>query len=208
VALLVLATTNRKKVEELIELLAPLALEIKSLADYPSAAEVIEDGETFAANARKKAVEHAVRLGQWVLAEDSGLEADALAGAPGVHSARFSGAGATDGANNRLVLERLGDTPIERRTARYVCCIAVCDPSPRLRAESEGYCRGRILLEERGTAGFGYDPLFEIVEFHRTFGELGTRVKAAISHRARALSLLLPQLARLLDDEKGRLREG
>lgn len=197
--LLVLGTANRKKGLELAELLAPAGIALRTLADFPDATSVVEDGETFAANAALKALEQARRLRHWVLAEDSGLLVDALDGAPGVMSARYSGEGATDESNNRLLLRQLGDTPKQRRTARYVCHMSVSDPSGLIRAEAEGLCRGRILFAPRGTHGFGYDPLFEIVEYHRSFGELGPLVKARLSHRARAAGRLLPQLIELVD---------
>lgn len=194
---LVLGTTNRKKGQELSELLAPWGFECATLADFAERIDVVEDGETFEANARKKATEQAVHLGEWVLAEDSGLVVDALGGAPGIYSARYSGPAATDEANNDKLLAELGKTPLERRTAHYVCTIAVADPSGTIRAESAGRCHGRIRFARAGTGGFGYDPLFEIVEYHHTFGELGPLVKAALSHRARAVTQLRPQLVEL-----------
>ena len=197
-ALLVLGTTNRKKCEELAELLRPLCVELKTLADFTEPTSVVENGQTFAENAALKAIQQAQHLGQWVLGEDSGLVVDALGGAPGVMSARFSGDGATDESNNRLLLEKLGTTPFERRTAHYVCSIAVADPEGEIRATSEARCNGRIRSERAGSAVFGYDPLFEIIEYHRTFGQLGLMVKSAISHRARAVALLIPQLGRVL----------
>ncbi len=195
--MLVLGTANRKKGVELADLIRPLGEELKTLADFPGITAVEEDGTTFAANARRKAEGYARQLGRWVLADDSGLEVDALENRPGVYSARYAGPDATDEANNRLVLEQLGDLPPERRTARFVCHIAVADPSGTIRAESDAACRGRIRFEPRGQYGFGYDPLFEIVEYHRTFAELGLRVKAVLSHRARAAAKILPELARL-----------
>ena len=122
-----------------------------------------------------------------MLADDSGLEVDALGGAPGIYSARFAGPNATDDDNNRRLLEKLGDLPLERRTARYVCHVTVADPTGAVRAESHDTCRGRIRFEPAGTNGFGYDPYFEVVEYHRTFGELGPTVKRMLSHRSRAL---------------------
>lgn len=196
---LVLGTANRKKGLELARLFAPLGLAVETLADYPQAMRVVEDGETFAANAELKATQQARHLDRWVLGEDSGLLVDALGGAPGVFSARYSGPGATDESNNRRLLEALADVPGERRTARYVCHMTLSDPTGAIRTESEGTCRGWILHEPRGTHGFGYDPLFEIVEYHRTFAELGAAVKAALSHRARAARQLLPLLVALLD---------
>lgn len=196
---LVIGTRNRKKGAELAEILSPAGFAAVTLADLPNAIDVVETGDTFAANAALKATQQARHLGRWVLADDSGLEVEALDGAPGIHSARFSGPDATDQQNNRHLLEQLGDTPTERRTAQYVCHVAVADPAGHLRAESHDTCRGRIRFAEAGSNGFGYDPLFEIVEYHRTFGELGPRVKRVLSHRSRALRAILPQLAALVE---------
>jgi XTP/dITP diphosphohydrolase len=200
--MLLLGTANRKKGIELADLLRPVGAELRTLADLAVDFEVVEDGDTFAANARLKAAGYARRLGQWVLADDSGLEVDVLDGQPGVLSARYSGTDAADESNNRLLLERLGDLPLERRGAQFVCHIAVADPAGEIQAQSEAACRGRILFAARGEGGFGYDPLFEIVEYHRTFAELGLGVKAHLSHRARAARRLLPQLVRLADAGK------
>jgi XTP/dITP diphosphohydrolase len=191
---LVIGSHNRKKGLELAELLAPLGFTVVTLDDVPNAIEVLEDGDTFAANARLKASQQAVHLNRWVLADDSGLEVDALGGAPGVYSARFAGPKATDETNNQMLLEKLDETPLEKRTARYVCHVAVADPTGEIRAESRDICRGRIRFEPFGTNGFGYDPLFEVVEYHQTFGELGPHVKQALSHRSRALRAIVPQL--------------
>jgi len=195
--LLILGTFNRKKGLELAEVLAPAGLKLQTLANFLEAIQVAEEGETFAANAALKATVQARHLGRWVLGEDSGLMVDALGGAPGVFSARYSGEQATDPWNNRQLLERLGKIPLEQRTAHYECHMAVADPAGTIRATSEGVCRGRILFSGRGTEGFGYDPLFEIVEYHRTFGELSSLVKSCLSHRARAARQLLPQLVEL-----------
>lgn len=196
---LILGTRNRKKSLELVELLGPWGFQLRSVAELPAAIEVEETGDTFAANARLKACEQARHLGRWTLGEDSGLAVDALDAAPGVYSARFSGPNATDEANNRLLLERLGDTPLERRGAFYVCHAVLSDPSGAVRAEARGECHGRIRFAASGTAGFGYDPLFEVVEYHRTFGELGPVTKACLSHRARAIRALLPQMLQLVE---------
>ena len=196
---LVLGTRNRKKLGELVELLAPHGFVLKTLADFPVAMEIDETGDSFAANAALKATVQAKHLGQWVLGEDSGLAVDALRGAPGIHSARFSGDGATDEKNNRLLLEKLKDVPLEKRTAHYVCSAVLSDPTGHVRAASEGICRGRILSTPAGSGGFGYDPLFEVVECHRTFGELAPAVKAVLSHRSRAMRELTPQLVRLAE---------
>jgi XTP/dITP diphosphohydrolase len=191
---LVIGTHNRKKGVELSELLAPWGFHIETLADLPDSIEVVEDGDSFASNAALKATKQALHLGRWVLAEDSGLAVDALGGAPGIYSARFAGPNATDEENNRRLLEKLGDTPTEKRAAHYVCHVTVADPSGAVRAESHDICRGRIRFEPSGNNGFGYDPLFEIVEYHRTIGELGPTVKRTLSHRSRALRGILPQL--------------
>lgn len=195
---LVLGTANRDKGRELADMLAPYGLEILTLADVADPLDVSEEGDSFAANARAKASQQARHLGQWVLADDSGLEVDALNGAPGIYSARYSGPDATNQANNAQLLADLGNTPKEKRTAHYSCVVALADRSGAIRAESSAICRGRIRFEPVGTNGFGYDPLFEIVELHRTFGELGPRVKTALSHRARALRAIIPQLVNLI----------
>jgi XTP/dITP diphosphohydrolase len=198
-SLLVIGTANRKKGLELADLLRPARLEIRTLADFPQAIAVPEDGATFAENARLKAGQQARHLGHWVLADDSGLMVDALGGAPGVYSARYSGPEATDAANNRKLLAQLAGLPPDARGAQFVCHVAVADPSGAIRAESEASCRGRILDEPRGTAGFGYDPLFEVREYYQTFGQLGPVAKACLSHRARAMRRILPALIALAD---------
>ena len=193
---IVLGTRNLKKQRELEELLAPLDIEVRTLAEYAAAVEVEETGTTFGENAVLKATQQALAIGEWVLGEDSGIAVDALQGAPGVRSARFSGEDATDPSNNRLLLKKLGDRPLRERSAHYVCHMALSDPTGEIAVAAEAICRGRIVFEPRGSAGFGYDPLFEIVEYHRTFGELGDRVKSLISHRARALRQFVRGLRR------------
>jgi len=197
--LLVLGTRNEKKRQELAVLLEPLGIQLKTLADFPTAVEVVEDGDSFAANAQLKATVQAKNLGEWVLGEDSGLVVDALGGEPGIYSARFSGPDATDEENNRELLRRLQGVPAEKRTAHYVCHMALSDPQGEVRAESEAYCQGRIRFEAAGSGGFGYDPLFEVPEYHRTFGELGPAVKSVLSHRARAMRAFVPQLKVLVE---------
>jgi XTP/dITP diphosphohydrolase len=200
--MLILGTANRKKGLELADLLRPVGVELQTLADFADGFQVAEDGDTFAANARLKAAGYARHLARWVLADDSGLLVDALDDEPGVLSARYSGPNATDDSNNRLLLERLGDRPLEQRTARFVCHIAVADPAGAIQAESEAACRGRILFAPRGQSGFGYDPLFEIVEYHRSFAEFGLLVKSHLSHRARAARRIIPHLLQLADSGK------
>ncbi len=145
-----------------------------------------------------KATQQARHLGQWVLADDSGLAVDALGGAPGVFSARYSGPDATDESNNQKLLEALRDVPQDRRGARFVCHICVSDPDGNVRGTSSASCRGRILPAACGQGGFGYDPLFEIVEYHRSFGDLSALVKSHLSHRSRAAVRFVPRLIELL----------
>ncbi|MBL7043906.1 MAG: RdgB/HAM1 family non-canonical purine NTP pyrophosphatase [Pirellulaceae bacterium] len=204
--ILVLGTHNRKKGKELERLLAPYGFQLRTLADFPDAVEVVEDGDSFAANAQKKAVEQASRLGQWLIGEDSGLAVDALDGAPGIYSARYTGEDANDKSNNRYLLEQLTNTPLARRTAHYTCHITLSDPGGNVRADCEARCHGRIAMEPKGSSGFGYDPLFEVVEYHRTFGELGETVKSVLSHRSRAIAQIVPQILVLV--ESGEWAEG
>jgi XTP/dITP diphosphohydrolase len=213
---LVIATRNRHKVQEIRAVLGE-GLPYLTLNDYPDAPTVLEDADTFTGNATKKALE----LAHWlagqrtasggdkalVLADDSGLEVDALNGAPGVVSARFAAldtgqaGNSTDAENTAKLLRLLRDVPAEIRTARFRCVVALAAVShhglPQL---FEGVCEGRILFAPRGTAGFGYDPVFEPIGFHESFAELGEGVKNRISHRARALAQAVRVLnARCLD---------
>ncbi len=190
---LVIGTANRKKGEELEELFASVGVKLLTLADFPPLAPIHEDGETFAANAILKASGYAKQLQKWVLADDSGLMVDALQGEPGVYSARYAGPEATDEQNNQLLLEKIADIPPEGRSAQFVCHIAVADPGGTIRAESEASCCGRILFEPRGQHGFGYDPLFEILEYHRSFAEF----------RSHSKILLKPPLPRGTADYSG-----
>jgi len=195
--IIVAGTRNPKKREEILEILGDLGLEFADLTRWPDAPEVIENGTTFEANARKKGIELAKALGHWVLGEDSGLVVPALNGRPGVYSARYAGKQGDDAANNARLLAELAPLPDDRRAAYYVCVAVLTDPQGVVQACVDGRCHGVIVPEPRGTGGFGYDPLFLIPEYHRTFGELSTRVKHAISHRARALAQLRPVLRRL-----------
>jgi XTP/dITP diphosphohydrolase len=194
---LVVGTRNAKKRQEILEILGDLPLEIRDLSSRPDAPEVVEDGATFEANARKKAAERARFLGEWVLGEDSGLVVPALQGRPGVYSARYAGKQGDDAANNARLLAELAPLSEDKRGAYYVCTAALADPEGHIKAVVEGRCHGIIVRDYRGRGGFGYDPLFLIPEYHRTFGELSPRVKHALSHRARALEQLRPVLRRL-----------
>lgn len=195
---LVLGTHNRKKRLELAQLLEPYPVELKTLEDFADAIDVEETGDTFAANAILKASEQAIQLRRWVLGEDSGLSVAALDGGPGVYSARFSGANATDTSNNELLIEKLHGKPDVERNAWYTCNMALSDPNGSVAIQTEAYCHGRILSEPRGSAGFGYDPLFEIPEYHLTFAEMGNTVKSILSHRARAHRLFMRKFIHLL----------
>ncbi len=191
---IVLASRNRKKAGEITSLLAPHGFEVTPVSDFPTVPEVVEDGHSFAENAAKKATEVAQTVKCWVIGEDSGLCVDALNGAPGIYSARYSGEDASDEDNNDKLLKKLDRVSHPQRGAGYVCSIALSDPTGKVRVAVEGTCRGRIIEQRRGTGGFGYDPLFLIPEFHRTFGELSSVVKQCLSHRARAFARFIPML--------------
>ncbi len=196
-ARLLFATRNRGKVAELRELLAELGVVIMSLDELPEMPpEVMEDATTFAGNAAKKAREYSAATGLPALADDSGLEVDALDGAPGVWSARYAGAGATDASNNAKLLAALASAP-EPRTARFRSALALADVRGKLGDDvivCEGACEGQILREGRGSGGFGYDPLFWVPELGATFAELGLGSKNDRSHRAAAMRRMKPQL--------------
>ncbi len=195
---LVLGTNNAKKLIELRLMLPAAHYSLHSLAEIPDSIDVEETGETFAENAALKATEQAKHLGRWVLGEDSGLAVDALGGAPGVYSARYAGRHGDDEANNAKLLSELADVPMEKRTARYHCEVCLSDPEGNVRITTGGVCGGVIRTEPSGSGGFGYDPLFEIREYHKTFAELDLTVKRALSHRSRALRHFLPRLRRLV----------
>ena len=183
---LVLATRNKDKVEELLHLLDGLDVEMTSLRDHPEVPEVVEDGATFLANARKKAHEVAAATGEWALADDSGLVVEALGGEPGIHSARYAGKQGDYAANNRKLLEEMRDVPDGKRQAAFVCTMVLAAPSGQEWVAS-GRCEGSIIRELTGTGGFGFDPLFFVEEEGATMAELPIARKNAISHRGRAL---------------------
>jgi XTP/dITP diphosphohydrolase len=197
-SLLVVGTRNSRKRLELLEILGSAGVELRDLTAWPDAPEVVEDGDTFEANARKKASELGRHLGHWVLGEDSGLVVPALGGRPGVYSARYAGTQGDDAANNARLMADLADVADDQRGAYYTCVTALADPTGQVRAIAEGRCHGRMVRAARGSGGFGYDPYFLVPEYHRTFGELSARVKHALSHRARALERLRPTLLQLL----------
>ncbi len=195
---LVIATRNPKKCREVVELLDGHNAHVHHVGEFDPVPEVIEDGETFAENAAKKASQTAAFLKMWTIGEDSGLIVDALGGAPGVYSARYSGADATDASNNQKLIEELSDVPDHQRSARYLCHIALSDPQGIVQLHVERTCRGLITHTPRGMNGFGYDPYFLIEEYHQTFGELSPQVKKVLSHRARAFHAFIPRMIELL----------
>ncbi|MDR0361917.1 MAG: RdgB/HAM1 family non-canonical purine NTP pyrophosphatase [Planctomycetota bacterium] len=182
----ILASHNAKKTRELRQLLEPLAIGVRSLADFPGAEPPEETGSTFAGNARIKAAYALELSGLPALADDSGLEVDALDGAPGVHSARFAGPDADDAGNNLLLLEKLAGLPPERRGARFVSAVTVMLPGG-VEKTFVGETRGRMLDSPRGGNGFGYDPLFLSDDLGLTFAEAGEADKNRVSHRGRAM---------------------
>lgn len=182
---LLVATTSRHKFEEYRELLAGLPFELRSLADAGIGEDIDETGQSFEENATLKAEHYAGISGMLTLADDSGLEVDALQREPGVHSRRWAGDDASDEDRNRLLLQRLAGVPDEERTARYRCVIALAVPG-RATQTVEGSCEGRIAQQPAGSNGFGYDPLFFVPELNQTFGEAPPEVKNRLSHRGRA----------------------
>ena len=197
---LVFATRNRGKLVELRDLLPFVdVLSVDEAAQRlgKTIADVVEDADTFLGNATKKAREVAAATGWPSLADDSGLEVDALDGAPGVHSARYAGDAHDDIANNRKLLAALKGTPAAKRTARFRAALVLADPAGALGdrvISAEGTCEGVILDEPRGTDGFGYDPLFFSPELGMTFAEAGVTAKSQLSHRARAMTAMKPRL--------------
>jgi XTP/dITP diphosphohydrolase len=193
----VVATRNRGKLRELVPLFAELALglELVTIDELAPDAELREDEATFEGNALAKARQAAAATGLPALADDSGLEADALGGAPGVYSARYAGVGATDDANNAKLLAALRGVPPERRSARYRCVAAFVDPARGLELARAGACEGWLLEAPRGTGGFGYDPLFEVPGRGLTMAEIPLDQKNRLSHRAAAFRALAEALA-------------
>jgi len=195
---IVVATGNRGKLQELETMLGPLGVEIKSMADYPDIPEVVEDGETFAENAAKKARVVAGATGEVALADDSGLEVDFLDGAPGVYSARFAGEEKDDRANNEKLMGLLEGVPPEKRGARFRCVVALALPGGRV-VTTEGACEGVIGDRPRGEGGFGYDPLFYVPRLGKTFAQLDMSEKNLISHRGKAFDQAREVIASLIE---------
>ncbi|MDO8805476.1 MAG: RdgB/HAM1 family non-canonical purine NTP pyrophosphatase [Elusimicrobiota bacterium] len=194
--ILVVATFNPHKLREIRAILPPLPLTLKALSDFPGAVPAEEDGATLEANAVEKALAAARFTGLWALADDTGLEVDALGGGPGVRSARYAGEKASAAENNARLLSALGGVPREKRLARFACVVALASPSGGVKV-SRGALEGRITDGSRGANGFGYDPLFEVDGGPGTLAEFPEEEKNSVSHRALALKGLLPELLRL-----------
>jgi XTP/dITP diphosphohydrolase len=199
---LLVATRNRGKLREIEALVREGGIEgltLETLADHPEIGEIEETGETFEENARTKAETAARSAGTWALGEDSGLVVSALGGAPGVRSARYAGGHGDDAANNAKLLQDLASAPDRR--AHYVCVAALARPNGKVVAVARGTCDGAIASKPRGSGGFGYDPLFLPEGDRRTMAELTPAEKGALSHRGRALRMLIPEIPRFLAEE-------
>ncbi|CAM3750398.1 XTP/dITP diphosphatase [Mesobacillus zeae] len=196
----IIATKNKGKAKEFERIFNARGFDVKTLLDYPEAPDIEETGATFEENAILKAESASDRLGKMVIADDSGLEVDALGGRPGIYSARYAGTEKNDDANIDKVLDELKDVPAAERTARFRCVLAVSIPGGGTQTFS-GSCEGRILPERRGTNGFGYDPVFYADEMNRSMAELEPAEKNKISHRARALEKLEQTLLTSLEKD-------
>ena len=186
---IVLATRNKKKIGEMKRITKDMGISILTLDDFPGCPEVVEDGATFEENSTKKARAVAAFTGKAALADDSGLEVFALKGAPGILSARFAGKEADDRKNTERLLFEMRSVSMEKRGARFVCCIALAFPDGRIHT-FQGYAEGTIGKEQRGSRGFGYDPVFFPEGHNRTFAEMDDAEKDALSHRGKALKAL------------------
>ncbi len=204
---LVLGTRNAGKISEIRDLFHGWPVRLLPVSEVAGSVEIEETGTTFAENAALKATGQARATGHWVLAEDSGLGVDALDGKPGVYSARFAGDQASDADNNALLMQMMADVPEGRRGAWYSCHDCLSDPQGNVVIACEGRCCGRIVRAPRGDSGFGYDPWFEVAEYHQTFAELGLAVKSVISHRAKALRKFQRQFRAIVETGLGRVGE-
>ena len=201
---ILVASTNPGKLAELKSMISSANVDVEwlGLNDFPNVPEVVEDGESFAENSRKKALGYAKATGLWTIADDSGLCIDALGGNPGVKSARFSGEkekdrGLLDHKNMEKVLQLLENTPKDKRTCRFICNLCLATPQEIL-LETEGFLEGYITEEKKGENGFGYDPIFFVPELNRTIAQLGNEEKNTISHRGNAIRKLKPRLMKIL----------
>ncbi len=194
---IILATGNLHKVEEITDILKDLNVKIKPMTSFEKYPEVVEDGKTLQDNAIKKATEVAKYFRSWAIADDTGLEVHSLNGEPGVYSSRYAGEHCTYEDNNKKLLKALSGVPMENRQARFRCVIALSDPEGNVKILEEGKIKGYIAESLSGTAGFGYDPLFYVPKYEKTFAELGEELKNKISHRALALQAFKSRLANL-----------
>jgi len=185
---LLVATQNKGKLEELRQLLEDLPLELYGLSDFPDVETVPETGESFIENASLKAAGYAAQTGLLTLADDSGLEVDALGGAPGIRSARYAGESASDADRTSRLLAELSNIPAAKRSARFVSAVAIATSEGQIMNVSVGTCDGHIDFAPHGSEGFGYDPVFIPGGYDQSFGELESAIKNQLSHRARALS--------------------
>jgi len=201
-AALVIATSNAGKRAEFRDLLSHVPLEVIGFNAEGASVVIEESGSSYEENATIKATTVAKHIQRWALGDDTGLEVDALGGLPGIRTNRFAGENATAEENRAKLIEQLSKVPIERRSARFLCHLALADPSGEIRAVAVGQCNGRIALEPRGPQSFGYDCLFELLEYHRTLAELGAAAKTCLTHRARAVYRMLPSLISLLGIER------
>ena len=200
---LLVATHNQGKVKEFAEMLADLKIKWLSLDDAGVMEDVEETGSTFRENSILKARAYAAETGLLTLADDSGLEVDALDGAPGVYTARYGGAGLTAVQRYQKLLEAIKDVPEPQRTARFRCVIVLAGPDGALLGESEGVCDGQIAFAPAGEGGFGYDPVFYLPQFGQTMAQLSPAEKHKISHRGRAVQAIVPRLRELLQNDTG-----
>jgi XTP/dITP diphosphohydrolase len=200
---LLIATGNTGKAAEIRVLLGNLPIGLRTLIDFPNVRPVAESGNTYEENAVLKARSYARQTALFALADDSGLEVEALGGAPGVISARYAGQGASDNDRVAFLLRELAHAPSANRSARFVCVIALADSTSAIVDVESGVCEGQIIDEPRGANGFGYDPIFIPQGFDKTFAELPNKIKNDISHRGRALQAARAFLERLLARESG-----
>jgi XTP/dITP diphosphohydrolase len=187
---ILLGSRNKGKLVELVTLLGDVSLELRSLNDFPEVGTAPENADTYADNAIQKARFYAAATGLTALADDSGLEVEALDGRPGVLSARYAGDNATDADRRSLLLNEIEAAQTSSRAARFVCAVAISTPEGAILGLFDGICGGQITQVERGTSGFGYDPIFIPNGYNQTFGELSEEIKNKISHRAKALKLV------------------
>jgi XTP/dITP diphosphohydrolase len=194
----IVVTRNKGKIREIREALKGLGLRIYALSDFPDVPEIKEDGKSFTENALKKARFYSKVFGKLTLADDSGLEVDSLRGMPGIYSARYSGERASSRENNQKLLKEMEGIPLSKRGAQFKCMMAMVSPSGK-ETMTEGVCKGRIGMREKGRRGFGYDPLFILSRYGKTMAELSLKEKNRISHRGKALRKIKKMIKAFMD---------